>query len=299
MQFDAIVIGGSYAGLSAAMQLARARRSVAIVDAGKPRNRFAAASHGFFGQDGAAPRDMLASARAAVLAYPTVSWQEGEVVSAERHDGGFELKLASGQALAARRLVLAYGVIDHLPSIPGLAQRWGATVLHCPYCHGYEVAGRKLGVLGVVPKSTHQVQLIRDWGPTTLFLHEQPEPDAATLAQLARRGIAIERGRVTALEGEGKELSAVVLEDGRRVPLDALYLAPDARPASTVHEQLGCETEDGLLGPIVRADEKRATTVPGIFAAGDLARAFSNASIAAGDGVLAGVFAHMSLVFED
>ncbi|GKT17324.1 hypothetical protein AVHY2522_14830 [Acidovorax sp. SUPP2522] len=225
MRFDALVIGGSFAGLSAAMQIARARRSVCVVDAGAPRNRFAAASHGFFGQDGERPQDMIALARRQLLAYPSVTFKAGTATQAraigpagEGGDGGFAVTLDSGESLAARKLLLATGVRDELPAVDGLRERWGATVLHCPYCHGYEVGGRPLGTLYAAPASVHHALLVADWGPMTLFLNGHEAPDAESLAQLAARGIAIEPARIAGLEGDAPALSGVRLEDGRRAP---------------------------------------------------------------------------------
>ena len=151
MTFDVLVVGGSFAGLSAAMQLARARRRVCVVDAGSPRNRFAAASHGFFAQDGVPPLQLLEQARAKVRAYPSVTFVDALATSARADGDGFALGLGEREPLRALKLVLAHGVRDVLPDIGGLAERWGKSVLHCPYCHGYEFAERKLGVLAVSP----------------------------------------------------------------------------------------------------------------------------------------------------
>lgn len=293
MQYDVIVVGGSFAGLSAAMQLARGRLEVCVVDAGRPRNRFAERSHGFFGQDGAPPMAMIAQAREKVLAYSNVTLVRGEATGAAPEGDGFAVALAGAGRITARRLVLAYGVVDRLQEVPGLSERWGRTVLHCPYCHGYEFGGRPLGVLATGAMSSHQAQLIPEWGPTTFFLHEQPEPDAATLHKLAARGVTIERARVVGVEGE----ATVRLADGRAIALAGLYLGPRSEPASDLHAQLGCALDEGPLGPIVRAGERRETTVPGVFAAGDLARLFSNATLASADGVLAAAGVHFSLVF--
>lgn len=298
MQHDAIVIGGSFAGLSAAIHIARARRSVCVIDAGSPRNRFADASHGFFAQDGKPPLAMVAAARAQLQAYPSVRTLADEARSARAVDGGFEVTLAGGNTLTAARLVLAFGISDELPAIPGLVERWGKSVLHCPYCHGFEYGGHRLGVLQTMPLSSHQAQLIADWGPTTLFLNggEMPEPEV--LAQLAQRGIAIEPARIAALQGERTALASLRMEDGREVPLDALYLAPRARLNSPIAEQLGCAIDDGPMGPVIQADAMRLTSVPGVYAAGDCARAPHNATWAAADGVTAGVSLHQSLVFS-
>lgn len=300
MRFDALVIGGSFAGLSAAMQLARARRRVCVVDAGAPRNRFADASHGFFGQDGMAPQAMVAQAREKLLAYPSVRFVAAKAVAATQRDaGGFEVQLDNGDTLEATALVLAFGVQDVMPALDGVAERWGATVLHCPYCHGYEVADRPLGVLYRMPGSLHQVQLIAEWGPATLFLNGERSVPADELAALQARGIRIEPGAVQRLEGpSARELSAVQMADGRRLPLGALFIAPPQRPGSALAEQLGCAFDEGPFGPLIRTDENKQTTVPRVYAAGDIAMLRQNATLASADGVWAGVSLHRDLVFS-
>jgi thioredoxin reductase len=225
MNVDAIVVGGSYAGLSAAMQLARTRRQVPIVDAGKPRNRFARASHGFFGQDGRQPAAMLASAREQVLAYPTVQFISGEAVQAKDGDNGFTITLKDGTSHHGSRLVLATGVTDELPTLPGLAERWGVSVFHCPYCHGYEVATKRLGVLATIPK-IHQAIMLPDWGPTTFFTNGVFEPEEEQLADLARRNVTIETTPVAAVLGDAPAISGLELADGRVVPIDAIFTTP-------------------------------------------------------------------------
>jgi thioredoxin reductase len=299
--FDVIVVGGSFAGLSAAMQLARARRRVCVVDAGQPRNRFAAASHGFFGQDGEPPLAMIEQARRKLAAYPTVTLRQGTVVSATpQHsagspENGFEVVLDDGTQMEAHKVVLAFGVQDGLPEIAGLRERWGASVLHCPYCHGYEFAGQRLGVLYHSAGSA-------DWGPTTLFLNGDTTLEAAERARLQALGITIEPAPIAALEGPGQALQGVRLQatgsgDAHVVPLAALYVAATTRPASPLAEQLGCAFDDGPMGPYIRTDANKMTTVPGVYAAGDLTLMRHNATLASAEGVLAGVGAHQALVF--
>jgi thioredoxin reductase len=297
MSYDAIVIGGSYAGLSAAMQLARARRSVLVIDAGEPRNGFAAASHGFFGQDGMTPHEMIEQARTRVLAYPTVTFRSGTAVAAQRVEPArFEVTLESGEAYSAARLILAHGITDGLPEIPGLAERWGRSVLHCPYCHGYEVAGRKLGVLsGPIPAPEH-ARLIADWGPVTLFLNGAEGLDDSTLGVLRDHGITVEPAPIAALEGNGRELAQIRLADGRQVAIDALFVSPTIQ-LNPLAEQLGCEFDEAPMGRFIRTDQMKMTTVPGVFAAGDAAIGAGNATIASAAGVIAGVAAHKSLIF--
>ena len=297
MPHDAIIIGGSFAGLSAAMYIARARRSVCIIDTGSPRNRFAAHSHGFFAQDGSEPGTMLATARAQVAAYPTATFIEGEAIRVAREPDGFSVSLATGEALESTRLVLAFGISDELPAIPGLAERWGRSVLHCPYCHGYEFSGQRLGVLHVSPMSLHQAMLIAEWGPTTLYLNGASQPDDASLAQLRKRGVAIEPAGVAALQGDGAQLSAIDLTDGRTSGIDVLYLGPRTRLNSDIAQRLGCELDEGRFGSIIRTDGAKMTTVSGVYAAGDITRDAHNVTWASADGVTAGMAVHRSLVF--
>lgn len=296
MHHDALIIGGSFAGLSAALYLARARRSVCVVDAGAPRNRFAATSHGFFAQDGSDPQAMLQTMRRQVAAYPTVGFLTDTAVEARGDEGVFSVALRSGALVTGKRLLLAFGISDEMPETPGLAERWGTSVLHCPYCHGYEFSGRPLGVLKTSPLSHHQAMMISDWGPTTLYLDggdlETEHRDA-----LARRGVRIEPAAVVRLTGEGPSLSHIHLADGRACPLEALFIAPRNRLNSAVAEQLGCAIEAGPLGPAIKVDEMRMTSTANVFAAGDITRTAHNVTFACADGVMAALAMHRSLVF--
>lgn len=296
MHHDAIIIGGSFAGLSAAMYIARARRSVRVIDAGLPRNRFAAQSHGFFAQDGSEPGAILDTARAQVAAYPTVRITDGRAVTAQPQEGGFSVVLESGEQLKASRLVLAYGISDDLPPLPGLAERWGHSVIHCPYCHGFEFGGQRLGVLYSTSMSLHQAHLVTEWGPTTLYLNGA-ELDPGASAELQARGVRIEPAHLVALHGDGKGLSAIELAGGRMDSLDALFVGPRIRANSDIADQLGCATDEGPLGTIIRTDAMKETSVSGVFAAGDIARSAHSVTWASADGVTAGVAVHRSLVF--
>ena len=291
---DVIVIGGSFAGLSAALQLARARRRVLLIDAGEPRNRFATAAHGFLGQDGVAPHVIRATARAQLAAYPTVRFHQGLATQAEASLEGFGVTCADGSTHHAARLILATGVRDELPAVPGIGERWGRTVLHCPYCHGYELQGAPVGVLAGHEKSAHQAALLPDWGPTTYFTQGAFEPDDEQAALLAARGVTIERTPVVALLGEAPALTGVRLADGRVVSLGGLFVAPRTDPGPLAR-QLGCAVDDGMTGPLIRVDAMQQTTVPGVYAAGDAATAMHNATFASAAGVMAGVATHQSL----
>jgi len=296
MQHDVVIIGGAFAGLAAATYLARARRRVCVIDAGQPRNRFAEASHGFLGSDGSTPQSILARAREQLAAYPGATLLTGEATEARVSGDVFLVSLSTGEQIASRKVVLAFGLRDGLEPIPGLCERWGKTVLHCPYCHGFEFSNRPLGVLARTPMSAHQACLVAEWGPTTLFLNGMtPEPTDADL--LAKHGVTVESGKVERLVGDGSDLSAIALEDGRVIPLAALYVAPQSSLASPIAAQLGAAIDDGPMGPIIRTDGDKMTTVPGLYAAGDIARAPHSVSWAVADGVTAGTSVHRALVF--
>lgn len=299
MSHDAVIIGGSYAGLNAAMQLVRARRRVLVIDDNRPRNRFAARAHGVMGRDGVPGSEIAAEARAQVAAYPTAAFRMTEAVDARRTEAGFEVTFADGTRTSGRRVILAHGVQDILPELAGVRERWARTVLHCPYCHGYEIGGGPIGVLGVGPMSVHQALLVGDWGQTTLFLDGRVEPDADQARMLARRGVTVESAPVVALEGEAPTLSGARLADGRLVPLRAIFIGARIRQTGALAESLGCEMDETPIGPIIRTDDWKQTTTPGVYAAGDAARMASNVTLAAADGVLAGIGLHRSLIEEE
>ncbi|CAE6855436.1 hypothetical protein R75465_07389 [Paraburkholderia aspalathi] len=295
--YEVIVVGGSFAGLSAAMQLARARREVLLIDAERPRNRFATHAHGFFGQDGVPPAQAIATATAQLRKYPTVTLLKGEAHRASREASGFRVELTNGFHVKAERLILATGICDKLPPLPGLEGRWAVSVLHCPYCHGYEVGDRRLGVLATHPLSIHQALLIPDWGPTTWFTQGTIEPDAEEVALLSARGVCIERVPVAEIMGEAPSIDGVRLVDGRVIRIDALFISVRTEMASDLAEQLGCAADEGPLGPVIRVGDFKETSVPGVFAAGDASTAMTNATFASASGVAAGVGAHRSLIF--
>lgn len=295
MRYDVIIAGGSYAGMSAGLQLARARRNVLVIDAGQRRNRFAASSHGFLGQDGRAPGDIVEEARRQLLAYPTVEWVSSTATAASQEAGGFAVETVDGQRYSAQCLLLACGVIDELPDVEGLTQRWGKSVFHCPYCHGYELEQGPIGVLATSPMSLHHALMLPDWGPTTFFTRGVFEPDAEQLESLARRGVVVVPERVERLEGERAD---VVLADGRVVAIDGLFVLPRIQVAGSLAASLGCALEDGPLGAFIQADPMtRETSVRGVFACGDAAVPFGSVALAVGDGVRAGSGVHRSLIF--
>ncbi|APO96342.1 NAD(P)/FAD-dependent oxidoreductase [Xanthomonas vesicatoria] len=295
MQHEVIIIGGSYAGLSAALQLARARRTVLLVDSGQRRNRFAATSHGFLGRDGTSPAQIADEARAQVLAYPGVRWADGTVAQLHGQADAFEVTLADGSVHTGRRLILAMGLVDRLPAIAGLAERWGRQAFVCPYCHGYELHQGRIGVVATTALAAHQASMLPDWGATQLFLNDTLVLDRAQHAQLQARGVQVVPGAVTALQGEG-DLLQVLLRDGRTFALDGVFITPQTEISPLV-AQLGCGTSDGPLGSHLAVDAMQATTVPGVFACGDIASPAASVAFAVASGAMAGVATHRTLMF--
>ncbi|HJS14051.1 MAG TPA: NAD(P)/FAD-dependent oxidoreductase [Rheinheimera sp.] len=292
MDLDVIIVGGSYAGMAAALQLVRARRSVLLIDAGSRRNRFADSSHGFLTQDGNSPQAIAATAKAQLLAYPTVQWLEDSAISASKTQAGFQVNTEQ-QSYQAKRLLLATGVTDQLPEIPGLAERWGKSIFHCPYCHGYELDQGPIGVLAASPLALHHALMLPDWGPTTLFTNECFEPDTEQKAQLLARGVVIEPGKVLQISGKAD----VQLTAGKTLQMAGLFTQPTTTVNSPLAEQLGCQFEQGPMGAFIQTSASKETTIAGVFACGDNARMAGSVAIAIGDGSLAGAMAHQSLLF--
>lgn len=295
MKFDVIIIGGSYAGLSAALQLGRARKNVLVVDAGKRRNRFASHSHGFLGQDGKAPGEIVAEARRQIERYQTIEWAEGRVTDAEGSFGDFAVEIDGYRRESAARLILAMGVTDELPDITGLKERWGSSVFHCPYCHGYELDQGKIGVIAASPMAIHHALMLPDWGETTFFTNGIFVPDRDQDALLSARGVRVEKDRIAEIAGHAD----VVLSDGRSIALAGLFTQPKLRITSDWIGKLGCSVEEGPMGSSIVIDAMKQTTARGVFACGDVARPAGTVALAVGDGAMAGAAAHRSILFPE
>jgi thioredoxin reductase len=296
MIYDAIIVGGSYSGLAAALQIARARRQVLVIDAGERRNRFAESSHGFLTRDGSPAAQIAGIGREQLLAYPNVTWIDARAENAAGSLDAFTIATSSGTSHESRRLILATGVTDLLPPIPGLRERWGKSVFHCPYCHGYETDGGAIGVLATGPLSMHQATMLPDWGKTTLFLNNAFEPDSAQLDALAARGVPVEYTPVTAVSGDGTK-PVIKLSDGRSIPLAGLFTFSRTAVTGPLPQQLGCDLDDGPLGTFIKTEDSKMTSIPGVYACGDTALMAGSVSFAVGDGVKAGISAHQSLMF--
>jgi thioredoxin reductase len=271
--WECIVVGAGAAGLSAALVLGRARRRTLVVDAGRPSNGVAHGIGGLLGQDGRAPADFYAAGRAELAAYPTVELRAGEVVDGERRDGGFELLLSSGRRELGRRVLLATGMDYRPPSLPGVAQRWGRSVFHCPFCHGWEVRDRRLGVLGGGAEGLRRALLLRAWSDDVTLLADGPaELDAEALERLRRAGVPVDERRVAALRGPGEALSAVVFEDGDERPCEGLLVPVTMHQRSALAGRLGAAPapREPITPDALAVDQGFRTNVPGVSAAGDL-----------------------------
>ncbi|WP_176583002.1 NAD(P)/FAD-dependent oxidoreductase [Streptomyces marincola] len=298
--YDVVVVGGGAAGLNGALMLARARRSVLVIDAGEPRNAPADGVHGLLGHDGMPPGDLLARGRAEVRRYGG-HVVEGRVVTAAREpDGGFVVEPAEGPAVRARRLLVTTGLVDELPDVPGLPERWGRDVLHCPYCHGWEVRDQAIGVLAGGPFSVHQALLFRQLSQdVTLFAHTAPPFTGEEAEQLAARGIRVVEGRVTGLETEEDRLRGVRLSDGSVVARDVVVVGTRMTARAGFLSALGLRTEEHPAGTFVPSDATGRTEVPGVWAAGNVTDLAAQVGASAAAGALAGAQINADLVTED
>lgn len=294
---DVIIIGGSFAGLAAALQLGRARRKVTVLDTGLPRNRFADHSHGLLGHDHKPPLEILAEARQQLARYPTISLVTARAESISGSIDDFSILTGDGESLTARRLILSYGVVDQMPELPGFAEGWGTSIVPCPYCDGFEVAGRHWGLVWSGPPSHNYVRLYHDWTDTlTVFANGQDIPPDI-LADLARRGIPVVDGRITEIDHDESHNTTVRLDAGPSVAVEILFAHPRNKPSARLHESLGLATVDTPLGIALKVDERRETSVPGVYVAGDLANPLmASVSTASWQGAMAGIFAQQSML---
>ncbi|MGB8381946.1 MAG: NAD(P)/FAD-dependent oxidoreductase [Dermatophilaceae bacterium] len=295
-EYDVVVVGGGAAGLSAALVLSRARRTVAVVDAGVPRNAPAAHMHGFLSRDGLAPRSLLAAGQEEVKGYGG-ELMTGTVADVRpRNETGFEVLQADGPHLTARRLVVATGLRDELPDIPGVRERWGVDLLHCPYCHGYEVRDQPLGVLGGQPDAVQQAQLVRQWSSDVVFFAHTDKLTALQRGQLAARAVGVVDGIVTRLVVDHDQLHGVELDDGRLVRRSAVFVRPRFVPNTALLVGLGCLLDDN--GWVV-VDATGRTSLPGVWLAGNAANPRAQVITAAGEGSAAAIAVNADLVEED
>ncbi|WP_432510474.1 NAD(P)/FAD-dependent oxidoreductase [Kineococcus sp. SYSU DK001] len=293
---DVVVLGGGAAGLAGAVALARSLRDVVVVDAGEPRNAPAGHAHNVLGREGIDPLDLLAAGREEARGYGARILAD-RAVTARRDGSGFVLELLSGRVVRARRVLLATGLVDELPDVPGLRQFWGGSVLHCPFCHGYEVRGQRIGVLGSRPTALHQALMFRRLSPdVTLFVQDLDVPDE-TARQFRALGVTVREGTVRRVGGTPGDL--VVDLDGEDVGVQALVVTPYYRARADLFRQLGGQLATNERGEFVPTGPGGATDVPGVWAAGNVADLSAMVAGSAGAGVLAGAAIHGDLIAED
>ncbi|XPP26695.1 MAG: FAD-dependent oxidoreductase [Leucobacter sp.] len=302
--WDAIVIGGGPAGLSAAQALGRSLRRTLVIDAGSPRNRFAARMHNLLGHDGLPPGELAARGRAEAEAYG-VEFRAASVRRVRDGERWVEVELgggggAGGELLRARALVVATGLTDVLPEIPGLAEYWGRGVLHCPYCHGWEVRGQRIGVVAASPLGMHQVRLLRQWSDhVTAFTAALGEIEPAARRELTTRGIELVPSPVTEIVGDGDGIIAVRTADGAEHAVDAVFTMGAMVPQDGFLGELALKREDTPVGSFLAVDMMSRTSHPRIWAAGNVTNPGASVPMVAGAGTFAGAAVNAALVEED
>lgn len=295
--WDVIIVGGGPAGLSAALLLGRCRRRVLVCDAGRPRNRHARALHGFVTRDGLPPAEFLALARVSLEAYPGVTLREATVASVRSVDGQFELLLADGTTLRSRKLLLATGVRDYVPPIPGIEEFYGQSVHHCPYCDGWEARDEPIAVYARRRRAFEMARAMTAWSSDIVICSSGAAGlEPAQKRQLARNGIRVIEDRIARLAGRDGQLDAILFEGGRRLPRRRLFFDTPSRAQAELPRQLGCRLRrDGS----VHCSGYEATDVPGVFIAGNIAGDVQLVIFAAAEGAKAAFGINLSLTRED
>ena len=298
--YDVVVIGGGAAGLNGALMLARSRRSVVVIDAGAPRNSPAEGVHGLLGHDGIPPAELLERGRAEVRRYGG-QVVTGEVTAAAGDEDGFMVALADGRSVRARRLLVASGLVDELPAVPGVRERWGRDVLHCPYCHGWEVRDQAIGVLASGPMSPHQALLFRQLSDDVIYFSHMTPPDGEQAAQLVARGIRLIDGEVTSLEIDEDRLTGVRLADGTVIARRTLVVAPRMVARAHFLADLGLTATEhpSGAGAHIPADPGGATDVPGVWVAGNATDLSAQVGASAAAGAVAAARINADLVAEE
>lgn len=299
--YDVVVVGGGAAGLSGALMLARAQRAVVVIDAGAPRNAPAAGVHGLLARDGIGPSELLERGRAEVRGYGghVVS---GDVGAVSREDRGFAVALVGGRTVRTRRLLVTTGLVDELPDIPGLRARWGRDVVHCPYCHGWEIRDKAIGVLASRPMSVHQALLFRQWSDDVTFLsHTMPPPTEEQAEQLAARGISVVDGEVASVDVVEDRLVGVRLSDGTVVNREALAVSPRMVARAGFLDTLGLRPAEhpSGMGEHIPCDAAGLTEVPGVWVAGNVTDLAAQVGAAAASGAAAAAQINADLVNEE
>lgn len=295
--FDVIIVGGSYSGLAAGMALGRSLRQVLIIDSGKPCNSQTPRSHNFITQDGKAPKEIATLAKQQVERYDTVAFFSGSVINGTKTENGFAVQTESGETFAAKKLIFATGIRDIMPDVEGYAECWGISVLHCPYCHGYEVRNERTGILGNGEYGFEFSSLISNWTEDlTLFTNGTSTLTAEQTAKIESHHIKIVEAEIEKLEHTNGRLQKIIFKDGTTTSIKALYVRNPFLQHCTIPEALGCElTDEGYI----KIDPFQKTTVPGIFACGDNTTRMRSVANAVAMGTAAGAMLNREIVFEE
>ena len=294
--YDVIIIGGSYAGLSAAMALGRSLRNVLIIDSGRPCNAQTPHSHNFITHDGAPPAVITEKAKQQVLNYDTVRFMDGLAVGGKQTADGFAVTTENGSVFNAKKLIFATGIKDTLPDIKGVAACWGISVIHCPYCHGYEFRGKKTAILANGERAFHLASLVNNLtSDVTLLTVGKADFDAAQLAKLSARGIDVITTPITEVMHEHGQVKQVVFDKGKRMEFDAIYAAVPFTQHSDIPLSLGCALDDAGR---IKVDLMQKTTVDGVFACGDNSSMMRSVAWAVATGNIAGAMVNHALAAE-
>jgi thioredoxin reductase len=292
--YDIIITGGSYAGLSAAMTLGRSLKQVLVLDSGAPCNQQTPHSHNFLTQDGETPAGIARKAKAQIAQYPTVHFKDGLALSAEKATNGFILKTAAGETFGAKQLLFATGVKDEMPAIKGFAECWGISVLHCPYCHGYEVKQFPTGILANGDTAFEFARLISNWtNDLTVFTNGAVQLSGEQLAKLAQHQVVINDKAIAEIVQERGQIKHLLFTDGSIHPIQALYHRPAFRQHCTIPETLGCTLTD--MGHIT-VDAFQATNIPGVYVAGDATTPMRSVAAAVAAGAMAGASMNKEMI---
>ncbi|MFC7485187.1 NAD(P)/FAD-dependent oxidoreductase [Knoellia sp. CPCC 206453] len=294
--YDVLVIGGGAAGLSASLVLSRARRNVVVVDAGTPRNAPAANMHGFLSRDGMPPAELVSAGREEATGYGATITAGTVAQLVHCGPSGFQALLDDGQRVKARKVLVTTGLRDELPDIPGLAQRWAKDVLHCPYCHGWEVRDQQLGVLWNGPESVRYAQIVRQWTHDLVLFAPDNTLTPADRSQLVARAVGVVEGDVDCVVVHDDQLTAIAMVDGRRIPRQALFVPPRFIPNHALLTDVGCDLDEQgwvITGP------NGTTNVPGLWVAGNVTNARAQVITAAGEGSAAAIAINTDLVGDD
>lgn len=296
-QYEAIIVGGSYSGLAAGMALGRALRKVLIIDSGSPCNKQTPYSHNFLTNDGRTPKEITRLAKQEVLKYSTVEFLNARVSAGNKTENGFDLQIETGETFSARKVIFATGIKDNMPDIPGFSECWGISILHCPYCHGYEMHGQNTGILANGDTAIELSALISNWTDNiTLYTNGPATLSEGQVIKLSTHKISITEKEVARIEHQSGHIEHIVFKDGTKAPLNVLYARLSFVQHSPVPESMGCEiSAEGYL----LTDAGQRTSVPGVFACGDNTARLRTVANAVSMGTTTGMMVNKALIEED